>query len=71
MTVPVDCRAAGIERGLIVRALSELRHGRVRLALAENELAWAQAALASGHITISAALDILDITFENLSGDAR
>lgn len=50
------------------RAFWELRHARLRLALAENELAWAQEALVGGYINASAALEILDATMDDLAG---
>jgi hypothetical protein len=46
----------------------ELRHARLRLALAENELAWAQEALVSGYIDPGAALEILDGAMEAIAG---
>ncbi|MEP0322770.1 hypothetical protein [Bauldia litoralis] len=49
----------------------ELRHARLRLALAENNIAWAQEALAGGNINTDAALAVLDLTFAEIVGDAR
>ncbi len=46
----------------------ELRHARLRLAIAENELAWAQEALVHGYISATAALQILDTTMDDISG---
>jgi hypothetical protein len=46
----------------------ELRHARCRLALAECELAWAQAALTDGYMNASAALEILDSVMESIAG---
>ena len=56
------------DSALTRRAYWELRHGRIRLAMAENELAWAQEALISGHINPGAALQILDETMDELCG---
>lgn len=50
------------------RAFWELRHARLRLALAENELAWAQEALVGGYINAPAALEILDATMDDIAG---
>lgn len=49
----------------------ELRHARLRLALAENDIAWAQAALAGGNINTDAALALLDHALDEIVGDAR
>lgn len=49
----------------------ELRHARLRLALAENDIAWAQEALAGGKINTDAALAVLDQAFDEIIGDAR
>lgn len=56
------------DRALASRAWWELRHGRLRLALAENELQWAQVALAAGDLKPSATLQILDDVFDELAG---
>jgi hypothetical protein len=50
------------------RVFWELRHARLRLALAENDLAWAQELLVSRGITPGVALRILDEVFEDLAG---
>jgi hypothetical protein len=46
----------------------ELRHARLRLAIAENDLAWAAEALAAGHMPPETALAILDDTMDELRG---
>jgi hypothetical protein len=54
-----------------VRVWWELRHARLRLALAENDIAWAQEALAGGNINTEAALALLDQALDEIVGDAR
>lgn len=58
------------ERALSARVWWELRHGRIRLALAENELAWAQQALVAGFINPDGALEVLDEAMGEIVGDA-
>lgn len=53
-------------RGDRLRALLELRHARLRLELAYTDVAYATTALASGHITADAALDMLEDAFDCL-----
>jgi len=53
-----------------VRAWFELRHARIRLALAENDIAWAQAALKAGHINPAGALAALDDALDEIAGVA-
>jgi hypothetical protein len=50
------------------RIFWELRHARLRLALAENDIAWAQELLVSRGIGPGVALRILDEVFEDLAG---
>jgi len=50
------------------RAFWELRHARLRLAIAENEIAWAQEAMVSGYLNPEAALQILDDTMDEIGG---
>ena len=53
---------------LVRRTLIELRIGRIRLAMAEAELMWAQQSLADGTLNVPAALEILDATMDGISG---
>ncbi len=53
---------------LAYRVALELRHGRIRLALAENELLWAEQAVVAGFMNPAAALEILNVTFDQLAG---
>lgn len=48
----------------------EIRAWRLRLALAENELAWAQEAMTSGYINASGALEVLNEVMDGI-GEAR
>lgn len=50
------------------RAFWELRHARLRLAVAENDLAWAQELLVDGSIAPGVALNILDEILEDIGG---
>jgi hypothetical protein len=50
------------------RVFWELRHARLRLAIAENDLAWVQELLVTGDIAPDDALVILDETMDDLSG---
>ena len=65
----VDAFAPKPDDRLDRRAFWELRHARLRLALAENELAWAQEAMTSGYINPAAALEILNATMDERHGD--
>jgi hypothetical protein len=58
------------DRALSAQVWWELRHGRLRLALAENELAWAQQALVAGFINPDSALEVLDEAMAEIVGDA-
>lgn len=68
MNAAVDRRTTPGDRARSARVWLELRHGRLRLALAENELAWAQQALDAGHIPPETALAVLDAAFDDLAG---
>lgn len=50
------------------RVFWELRHARLRLAIAENDIAWAQEALVSGFINPDGALQVLDEAMEDVAG---
>jgi hypothetical protein len=50
------------------RVFWELRHARLRLALAENDLAWAQELLVAGSIAPDDALTLLDEMMDDLCG---
>lgn len=50
------------------RAFWELRHARLRLAIAENDLAWAQDLLVVGDIAPDVALSILDEVLDDVAG---
>jgi len=53
-----------------IRAWLELRYARIRLALAENNLALVQTCLGAGHFTPAAALEFLDDVMDELAGVA-
>ena len=50
------------------RIFWEVRHARLRLALAENDLAWAQQLLVAGEIAPEQVLIILHETMDELCG---
>jgi len=50
------------------RVFWELRHARLRLALADNDLAWTQDLLVVGEIAPSVALKILDEVLDDVAG---
>jgi hypothetical protein len=50
------------------RVFWELRHARLRLALAENDLAWTQELLVGGEIAAGFALQILDDVLDDVGG---
>ena len=50
------------------RVFWELRHARLRLAIAENDIAWAQELLVVGDIAPGIALEILDEVLDDVAG---
>ncbi len=52
------------------RVFLELSHARIRLALAANEIAWAQELLQNGEVKPKGALQILDEAMDRLCGGA-
>ena len=50
------------------RVFWELRHARLRLAIAENDIAWAQDLLVGGGIAPEAALVMLEEIIEDVAG---
>ncbi len=64
----VDAFAPKPEDRVDRRAFWEIRHARLRLALAENELCWAQEAMVAGYLNPEAALQILDETMDDIAG---
>jgi len=53
---------------MVRRVFWELRHARLRLAIAENDLAWIQELLVTGEIAPDDALVILDEKMDDLCG---